>query len=180
MKHKEDILRLRAEGKTYNEIRDLLKCSKGTICYHCGIDQRQKYQFRRQQYRHSHPFIYKIASFANKTKKNIQIITNKRSIGQIIYQKLRRFNNNETLNMITIEQLLEKFGPNPKCYLTGKTIDINQPKTYQFDHIIPRTKGGDNSIENLGLTIKAANYAKHNLLLSEFVELCKQVAEHYK
>jgi hypothetical protein len=39
---KEDILRLRAEGKTYNEIRQALGCSKGTISYHCGSGQRDK------------------------------------------------------------------------------------------------------------------------------------------
>lgn len=35
-KHKEDILKLRAEGKTYKEICNLLNCSKGTISFHCG------------------------------------------------------------------------------------------------------------------------------------------------
>lgn len=32
---KEEILKLRNEGKTYNEIIDILNCSKGTISYHC-------------------------------------------------------------------------------------------------------------------------------------------------
>jgi transcriptional regulator with XRE-family HTH domain len=34
MSYKEDILRLRAEGKTYSEISDELGCSKGTIAYY--------------------------------------------------------------------------------------------------------------------------------------------------
>lgn len=42
-KHKEDILRLRAEGKSYNEIKNELGCSKGTIAYHCGEGQKPKY-----------------------------------------------------------------------------------------------------------------------------------------
>ena len=33
---KEEILRLRQEGKTYTQIQDILGCSKGTISYHCG------------------------------------------------------------------------------------------------------------------------------------------------
>lgn len=32
--YKEDILRLRAEGKTYGEISDTLGCSKGTVAYY--------------------------------------------------------------------------------------------------------------------------------------------------
>jgi hypothetical protein len=32
---KEQILKLRIDGKTYNEIRTILNCSKATISYHC-------------------------------------------------------------------------------------------------------------------------------------------------
>lgn len=39
---KEQILKLRAEGKTYKEIKDVLGCSKGTIAYHCGDGQKEK------------------------------------------------------------------------------------------------------------------------------------------
>jgi predicted transcriptional regulator len=34
MSYKEDILRLRAEGKTYGEISETLGCSKGTVAYY--------------------------------------------------------------------------------------------------------------------------------------------------
>ena len=33
---KEKIIKLRNEGKTYNEIKEILKCSKSTISYHCS------------------------------------------------------------------------------------------------------------------------------------------------
>lgn len=33
---KEEILKLRKEGKNYNEICELLNCSKGTVSYHCN------------------------------------------------------------------------------------------------------------------------------------------------
>lgn len=36
------ILALRTEGKTYNQIRDELNCSKGTIAYYCGDGQKEK------------------------------------------------------------------------------------------------------------------------------------------
>ena len=34
-RRKEDIIRLRAEGKSYRQIQKILGCSKSTIAYHC-------------------------------------------------------------------------------------------------------------------------------------------------
>ena len=42
MKHKDEILRLRSEGRSYNEIQKELGCSKGTISYHLGVGQKDK------------------------------------------------------------------------------------------------------------------------------------------
>ena len=39
---KEQILKLREEGKTHSEIKELLGCSKSTISYYCGHEQREK------------------------------------------------------------------------------------------------------------------------------------------
>lgn len=41
-KYKTDILRLRAEGKTYNQIVNELGCTKSTVCYYLGSDQASK------------------------------------------------------------------------------------------------------------------------------------------
>ncbi len=48
---KEEILKLRSEGKTYKQIQLLLGCSKGTISYHCGVGQKDKTSFRRKKRR---------------------------------------------------------------------------------------------------------------------------------
>lgn len=42
MAHKDRIFELRAEGKTYDEIKELIGASKGTISYHLGEGQREK------------------------------------------------------------------------------------------------------------------------------------------
>lgn len=42
MKHKDNILKLYAEGKSYREIEKILGCSKGTIAYHVGKGQKEK------------------------------------------------------------------------------------------------------------------------------------------
>lgn len=38
----EDILRLHSEGLSYNKIVETLRCSKSTVSYYCGQEQRQK------------------------------------------------------------------------------------------------------------------------------------------
>ena len=37
-KYKEDIIRLRKQGKSYREIEDKLDCSKSTVAYHCRLE----------------------------------------------------------------------------------------------------------------------------------------------
>lgn len=53
MKHKENILRLRAEGKSYRQIQATLGCSKGTIAYHLGPGQKDKTYNRTKDIRSS-------------------------------------------------------------------------------------------------------------------------------
>ena len=50
-RYKEDILRLRELKYSYNEIQKELGCSKGTIAYHLGPNQKQKTHERSQTYR---------------------------------------------------------------------------------------------------------------------------------
>ena len=51
MKHKENIIKLRSEGKTYNQIVELLGCSKGTIAYHLSESVKVNYNTRKRSYR---------------------------------------------------------------------------------------------------------------------------------
>ena len=79
----------------------------------------------------------------------------------------------------TVEDVVEKFKDNQKCYLTGLPIDINQPRTYHFDHIIPVSKGGSNYIDNLGITTKKANMMKSDMTVDELLDICKLVLENH-
>jgi hypothetical protein len=49
---KEQILKLRKEGKTYDEIAREVECSKGTISYHCGKGQKEKSRLRQLKEKH--------------------------------------------------------------------------------------------------------------------------------
>ena len=43
---KTNILKLRAEGKTYTQITKELGCAKSTVSYYCGKDQKDKFRIR--------------------------------------------------------------------------------------------------------------------------------------
>lgn len=81
-------------------------------------------------------------------------------------------------SVFSIEDFQIKLESSPVCYLTGEPIDLLQPKTYELDHILPISKGGDNSLENCGLTTKAANRCKSDLTIAQLEELCKKILEH--
>jgi 5-methylcytosine-specific restriction endonuclease McrA len=71
--------------------------------------------------------------------------------------------------------VVKKIGENPICYLTGKSINLDHPETYNLDHIIPASRGGTNDLENLGICLKEANQAKGDLLLEELYDLCDSI-----
>jgi 5-methylcytosine-specific restriction endonuclease McrA len=184
MKVKEKILELRALGYSYKKIQDEIKCSKGTISYHCGEGQKEKYAKRRKLNRSKqHPLICKIENFiydkyyeptprknrTNKLKKILRL----RIVAFSMINK--RYNN----MAFTIKDFLDKVGDNPICSLTGKPIDLMKPRTYQLDHIVPRSKGGENTLDNCQLVLKEVNLAKHNLSSEEFVKLCREVVDYH-
>lgn len=164
MRFKEQILKLRSEGKSYREIQKILGCHRSNITYHCGKDQKIKSNIRHRKYMaKQHPATKKVSHFKEKR----------------LYDKVRTFHNDkskkETAYNFTVNDVLQKFKDNPRCYLSGKYIDLNDPSSYQFDHIVPISRGGSCNLTNLGLTTKTANNAKYNLTPEEFIELCKEI-----
>lgn len=79
----------------------------------------------------------------------------------------------------TYEELAEHISDYKNCYLTGRSVDIKNPSTYHFDHIEPRSRGGSNDLDNLGIVTPEANYAKRDLPLEDFLELCVDVVTHW-
>jgi len=158
MKLKEQILNLRNEGKSYKEIEKELGCSRSTISYHCGEGQKEKAYQRVKKQRTLHPWLYKQEHFVNRYK------------GENVTYNSKYFDR---------EKLQEYLDSVTECYLTGRKIDSSDITTYQFDHIIPLSKGGESTFENLGITTPEANYAKGNLSVDEFIDLCKDVLENF-
>lgn len=99
-----------------------------------------------------------------------------------IYRKTRRFQkrgNKPTNGDYTYKDVVAKFGPNPICYLTGKPIDYSDGKSYSLDHIVPTSKGGDNSLSNLQIVTQTANRMKSDIDLDLFIKTCKEIAANY-
>lgn len=176
---------LREQGLNYNEIVNELGCSKGTVAYHLGKGQKLKTVTRNSKNKNNNPYTRKIYNFTQKyTTKNKKI--KKCKWEKDLYFKIRRYCSPDRLRnpnsmkdvTITTEDITNKFGENPICYLTGDKINIYETSSYHFDHIVPRSKGGDNSLENLGICTKEANQAKSDMTLDEFYNLCEKIIKN--
>ena len=169
MKHKNRILELRAEGKTYNEIQKELGCSKSTIAYHCSREVKKNSHHRNQKRRNSNPLFQKTDHFSQKSKN--------------LYHKALRFHKvTESVfknRDFSWQKVVEFYGWTTKCYLTGRDLNLRDGSSYHFDHKIPVSKGGDNSFSNLGIACRDANQAKSDMLVDDFLILCRDVLVHH-
>jgi len=155
MSLKEEIVKLKEKGYSYQQIQKSLGCSKSTISYHLGDNQKEKAYDRVKKQRKLNPWLHK-------TEKFLQEYEGKK----ITYNRRGDFDR---------KKLKEYLSSIDKCYLTGRPIDINDFNTYEFDHIIPRLLGGESSFDNLGIARPEANRAKNDLTIDEFIGLCKDV-----
>jgi CRISPR/Cas system Type II protein with McrA/HNH and RuvC-like nuclease domain len=169
---KEKILKLREEGKSYKQIQLILNCSKSTISYYCGDGQKEKTRIRTKK-RRQNTLLEKVETF-----KYRKFRSNK--------EKVRRFNKRDNENGFTNKELeqtffwtdvLEKFGENTFCYLSGEKINLLND-SYSLDHIIPHSRGGNNSLENLGVTHEIVNKMKSDLNPDELILWCKKILEY--
>ena len=180
---RDKILELKEQGLNYREIMKLTNASMGLISYYCGKGQKEKAIKRALKYSKIHPYIKKINSFYEKSRNKNRNFSNKiKQYKHTLNEKLSSFlmkrGDNIMVAKISLDDVIKKFGENPKCYLTGDEIDISKSRTYHFDHIIPRAKGGENTLDNLGIATKDANFAKRDLSVEEFITLCKKVLEN--
>lgn len=181
------ILELYEAGFSYREIEKKLGCSKGLISYHCGVGQKDKTLGNQRRNRKSDVLKTKVQRFvATKSKKTLLKEKDTRAIEKILQIKITQFSltwrgkEKRCKLMFNVKQLIKKLGTNPVCYLTGRDINLNEGRSYHLDHILPKSKGGDNSLENCGLACRSANQAKTDMTLEEFVQLCQEVVKKHQ
>jgi len=176
---KDQILNLRKIGLSYKDIQKKLGCSKSTISYYCGKDQRDKKNLRQQKRRSISVLRNKIETFLYKNKTINHHIEDHRDIRKILQIKLSFFSMNRKTKAVkqkfSLQDLIDKIGDNPVCYLTGRPIDLSDGRSYHLDHIVPISRGGSNDLSNCQIACKEANQAKNNLSVNEFIQLCQEV-----
>jgi 5-methylcytosine-specific restriction endonuclease McrA len=184
MQVKNQILNLRKQGLSYNKIQQIVGCSKSAISYHCGKGQKKKKNNRQIKRRSDNCLIQKVENFRNRKYKHIIYDLENRDWRDILQIKIRGFSMKRKIKKVkqkfSLQNLIDKIGDNPTCYLTGKPINLTDGRSYHLDHIVPISKGGDNSLDNCNIACREANQAKHNLSKDEFIQLCKKVIEHNK
>lgn len=164
---KENILKLKSEGKSNREIANILGCSKSTVTYYVGSNQIEKNRERRKRFRTNNPIGEKLIRFKSKGLSGKCRDFQRRNGSHLE-------NKNEALNF-NVEDIINKFGDSPKCYLTGRELNWSETKDYHFDHIMPAAKGGGNTLNNLGILCKDVNLIKHDLTIDELISICKEI-----
>lgn len=177
IRRKEDILELRSEGKSYKQIQKILGCSMSTISYHCGNGNEKKRAIQKAKERA--PICKKVSHFKGRCSRAnyIRLRSKVKTFKRKSYLGGNRTNTivNNVNENYSCQDVIDKIGENPICYLTGEPIDLNKPETYNLDHIIPTAKGGTNDLNNLGICLKEANQAKGELDPNELYILCEKI-----
>lgn len=164
-------------GLSYRQISKVTKTPYSSVVYYCDDNFRRK---RCNEFRSLHPYKVKLNTFLyqkhNLKSKKTKFSTN---CTKLLSAKIRNFHPKGVNKMnFTYQDVLNKFGEHPKCYLTGEEIDIYKPRTYNFDHIIPSSRGGQSTLDNLGICTKQANQAKSDMTPDEFIYFCKKILEY--
>jgi len=162
---KDQILALRQDGKTLAQIKLELQCSFSTVAYH---------------------LYHKTRRSTVKRVYNRRRLKPRTDWDNILYRKYCQFfrlghyrDKIVDKKTFSFETLCASLDKHPVCYLTGRPVNLSDPKDFSLDHKLPVSRGGLNDLSNLGVASATANVAKNSLTESEFVELCTQVLIHH-
>lgn len=94
-------------------------------------------------------------------------------------RKTIRKNNYDVLDDLTVDQLIDAFEFFDSCAYCGKPF--SGLSDMSIEHIVPLSKGGDNTISNICIVHRSCNSKKHDRSVSEvFGDKVSQEIEFYK
>ncbi len=150
---KETLQKLRSENPTwgYKKLAIAAGCSKSLAKYHLRPEAKEHHRTRMKFQRRKSALAWKRELFCKRLR--------------------------TSTTTILLEDMESKFRPNPICYLSGRPLDLDSRSGFSLDHIIPASRGGLSSLDNMGLAHPTVNMCKSELTPEEFFALCKEVLE---
>jgi hypothetical protein len=98
---------------------------------------------------------------------------------KVLEARIKNFQSKAPITQtVTTEEFINLFGETPICYLTGKVLNIREPKSYVLDHFVPASKGGSGDLENMKPCDPLANIMKWNTRYEDFIKLCKVIYDN--
>lgn len=176
------IIELRKQGLSYDEIAKQVNCCKSTVSYHCKGKTRKNCVEKRERWKTNEPWTFyfskRVSSFRKRKYKpstyHICKNWNKKFRTAVSEFKLKgTYMENYTYH----EALKHVGGTQTHCYLTGTPINI-LTDDYQLDHILPVSKGGTNELSNMAIATIEANQMKGGLTNEELFYWCQKILEH--
>ena len=76
------------------------------------------------------------------------------------------------------DRAISKILSTTECYLTGRPINVLNREEWSLDHKHPRSRGGTNSIHNMGVAASLVNRSKQNMTVQEFIDMCHDVLKN--
>jgi CRISPR/Cas system Type II protein with McrA/HNH and RuvC-like nuclease domain len=154
------------ENLSNREIARLYNCSPGTVGSHVKkIKQKLKLKNAlRRAKRKENPIKYRIEGIIKRHRE---------------YNVKRGLPRNHNIE-IDKELLEEKLKSNTTCYLTGEEIDLTNSLSYEIDHIIPLSRGGKSSNDNLALVTRQANQCKGDNTVEELFHFSKRMVTYFE
>lgn len=141
------IIKLREEGKSYDEISEILNCSKSTISYHCKkenltdiglgadrIDDDVKIKIREFYKTHT---IEETAKEFNVSSSSVKLFSNRKRVFLTEDERKKRNIQNVIKRRQKLKEIAIKY-KGGKCEKCGYNKDL--PWVYDFHHINPNEK----------------------------------------
>ena len=138
-----------------------------TKCKNCTIKESAAYRKRRE--------VFKLSNMCYKCHKNSPMNDYISMCKQCWFKQMSYASTKSREHSIDIENLFIR--QNYKCIYTGE--ELIPGKNASIDHIIPKSKGGNNDISNLQWVSKKINNAKRDMTHEEFVNFLNLISSEW-